>query len=203
MSACSAPFCSPATLSSPTRSTTPASSMAFVFRGARKIIYPHGDLQFPRTRLARKCQRAAARSSSSPKAFSAWRVTSPLSPISCARKRSWRRINLDEAHAIGVSGIEGRGIVGGPAWIAATFLPPCTLRQSPGHLRRFCVLQLCGQRLSRQSRAQFHFQHGDAALHRASNSRRAYLRHALRIRPPRPSSPTRLLPFAPRSPPRP
>ena len=74
-------------------------------------VFPHKDVDAARTILQRRCRRRSA-SCSSPTACSAWTATSGRCPALCALAEEFGCIMMvDDAHASGVFGRNGRGTV--------------------------------------------------------------------------------------------
>ncbi|MFZ0821131.1 MAG: 8-amino-7-oxononanoate synthase [Candidatus Acidiferrales bacterium] len=79
--------------------------------GAEKVIYPHGDLNALETALAahgaHRCRKLIVTES----VFSMEGDIAPLAEIAALARRHGAALIVDEAHAIGVFGPEGRGCV--------------------------------------------------------------------------------------------
>jgi len=78
--------------------------------GATKIIYPHGDLEFLEGALRDSASGAGARAIVSETVFSMEGDVAPLAELVALARRYDAAVIVDEAHAIGVWGPEGRGI---------------------------------------------------------------------------------------------
>jgi 8-amino-7-oxononanoate synthase len=78
--------------------------------GAAKIIYPHGDLQFLEGALRAAAGGMGARAIVSETVFSMEGDVAPLTELVALARRYDAAVIVDEAHAIGVWGPEGRGI---------------------------------------------------------------------------------------------
>jgi len=78
--------------------------------GATKIIYPHGDLEFLEGALRDSAHAGGARAIVSETVFSMEGDVAPLAELVALARRYDAAVIVDEAHAIGVWGPEGRGI---------------------------------------------------------------------------------------------
>jgi 8-amino-7-oxononanoate synthase len=78
--------------------------------GATKIIYPHGDLEFLEGALRAAANGTGARAIVSETVFSMEGDVAPLAELVALARRYDAAVVVDEAHAIGVWGPEGRGI---------------------------------------------------------------------------------------------
>jgi 8-amino-7-oxononanoate synthase len=79
--------------------------------GAEKIIYPHGELEFLERALRGQRDRSGARVIVTESVFS---MEGDIAPIAALLELAWRydaELMIDEAHATGVCGPQGRGIV--------------------------------------------------------------------------------------------
>jgi 8-amino-7-oxononanoate synthase len=80
---------------------------------ARKIIYPHGDLRFLERALQENANTPAAKLIVTESIFSMEGDVASLDQLVKLANAHHSDLIVDEAHAIGVCGIEGRGIVAG------------------------------------------------------------------------------------------
>ncbi len=78
--------------------------------GATKVIYPHGDLAFLETALARHANGAGARVIVTETVFSMEGDVAPLADLLRLGRKYGAELIFDEAHATGVLGPEGRGV---------------------------------------------------------------------------------------------
>ncbi|MGC1107457.1 MAG: 8-amino-7-oxononanoate synthase [Candidatus Acidiferrales bacterium] len=78
---------------------------------ARKIIYPHGDLRFLESALQGNANAPGAKLIVTESIFSMEGDVAPLGQLVKLASRYGAELIVDEAHAIGVCGLEGRGIV--------------------------------------------------------------------------------------------
>ena len=78
--------------------------------GATKIIYPHGDLEFLEGALRDSAHAGGARAIVSETVFSMEGDVAPIAELVALARRYDAAVIVDEAHAIGVWGPEGRGI---------------------------------------------------------------------------------------------
>jgi 8-amino-7-oxononanoate synthase len=81
--------------------------------GAAKVIYPHRDLTFLEGALRESASSAGARIIVTETVFSMEGDIAPLDDLLTLARQHGATIVLDEAHAIGVCGPEGRGISAG------------------------------------------------------------------------------------------
>ncbi len=77
--------------------------------GARKVIYPHGDLEALRSAVAQHSADAGARVIVSESTFSMDGDAPAIDRLIALAKENGAELILDEAHATGVCGPEGRG----------------------------------------------------------------------------------------------
>ena len=94
--------------------------------GARKIIYPHLDLQFLENALRENASTSGAKLVVTESIFSMEGDVAPLESLLKLAALYGAELIIDEAHAIGVCGLEGRGIVAGlpdPRRILAVVYP--------------------------------------------------------------------------------
>ncbi|MGB6875228.1 MAG: 8-amino-7-oxononanoate synthase [Candidatus Acidiferrales bacterium] len=80
---------------------------------ARKIIYPHGDLRFLERALQENASAPGAKLIVTESIFSMEGDVAPIDSLLQLANAHRAELMVDEAHAIGVCGIEGRGIVAG------------------------------------------------------------------------------------------
>ncbi|MFZ0461290.1 MAG: 8-amino-7-oxononanoate synthase [Candidatus Acidiferrales bacterium] len=78
--------------------------------GARKVIYPHCDLQFLERALRENSSAAGARVIVTESVFSMEGDVTPLADLLRLANAYGAELILDEAHATAVSGLQGRGI---------------------------------------------------------------------------------------------
>ena len=78
--------------------------------GATKVIYPHGDLEFLEGELREAAHGAGARVIVSETVFSMEGDIAPLAALVALARKYDAAVIVDEAHATGVWGPEGRGI---------------------------------------------------------------------------------------------
>ncbi|MGO9591671.1 MAG: aminotransferase class I/II-fold pyridoxal phosphate-dependent enzyme [Candidatus Acidiferrales bacterium] len=78
--------------------------------GATKIIYPHGDLEFLEGALRDSARSAGARVIVSETVFSMEGDVAPLAELVALARKYDAAVIVDEAHATGVWGPEGRGV---------------------------------------------------------------------------------------------
>lgn len=78
--------------------------------GAQKVIYPHGDVQFLESALCEKKGSAGASVIVTESVFSMEGDVAPLDALVRLAKKYDADLVIDEAHATGVCGPEGRGI---------------------------------------------------------------------------------------------
>ncbi|MGH9709328.1 MAG: aminotransferase class I/II-fold pyridoxal phosphate-dependent enzyme, partial [Candidatus Acidiferrales bacterium] len=79
--------------------------------GARKIIYPHGDMQFLEDALREKSRSTGAKVIVTESIFSMEGDVAPIEDLVRLAKTYGAELVLDEAHTLGVCGPQGRGIV--------------------------------------------------------------------------------------------
>jgi 8-amino-7-oxononanoate synthase len=99
---------------------------------ARKIIYPHCDLQFLERALRENAHAFGAKLIVTESIFSMEGDLAPLEEILHLAKQYGAEVIIDEAHAIGVRGHEGRGIVA----------------ELPDHTRILAAIYPCGKALA-------------------------------------------------------
>ncbi|MGB6484026.1 MAG: 8-amino-7-oxononanoate synthase [Candidatus Acidiferrales bacterium] len=80
---------------------------------ARKIIYPHGDLRFLERALQENASAPGAKLIVTESIFSMEGDVAPIDSLLQLANAHRAELMVDEAHAIGVCGVEGRGIVAG------------------------------------------------------------------------------------------
>ena len=78
--------------------------------GARKVIYPHGDLNFLENALREHAGAAGVRVIVTESVFSMEGDVAPLAALAKLARKYRAELVIDEAHATGVCGPEGRGI---------------------------------------------------------------------------------------------
>lgn len=78
--------------------------------GARKVIYPHGDLEFLKGALGEAARGGGARAIVSETVFSMEGDIAPLAELVALAHEYDAAVIVDEAHATGVWGPEGRGM---------------------------------------------------------------------------------------------
>jgi 8-amino-7-oxononanoate synthase len=78
--------------------------------GAEKIIYPHGDLEFLEQALRARADRSSVRVIVTESVFSMEGDIAPLAALLGLAQRYGAELAIDEAHATGVCGPQGRGI---------------------------------------------------------------------------------------------
>ncbi len=78
--------------------------------GATKIIYPHGDLEFLEGALRNSARGTGARVIVSETVFSMEGDVAPLAALAALGRKYDAAVIVDEAHATGVWGPEGRGV---------------------------------------------------------------------------------------------
>jgi 8-amino-7-oxononanoate synthase len=81
--------------------------------GARKVIYPHGDLNFLENALREHAGAAGVRVIVTESVFSMEGDVAPVAVLAGLARTYGAELVIDEAHATGVCGPEGRGIVAG------------------------------------------------------------------------------------------
>ena len=81
--------------------------------GAEKIIYPHGDIQFLEDALREKSRSRGAKVIVTESIFSMEGDVARMEDLLRLAKTQGAELIVDEAHALGVCGPEGRGIVAG------------------------------------------------------------------------------------------
>jgi 8-amino-7-oxononanoate synthase len=81
--------------------------------GAEKIVYPHGDLEFLECMIRDRADSAGARLIVTESVFSMEGDTAPLAALLELARKYGAKLVIDEAHATGVCGPEGRGIAAG------------------------------------------------------------------------------------------
>jgi 8-amino-7-oxononanoate synthase len=81
--------------------------------GAEKIIYPHGDMQFLEDALREKSRSTGAKVIVTESIFSMEGDVARIEDLVRLAKTYGAELIVDEAHALGVCGPEGRGIVAG------------------------------------------------------------------------------------------
>lgn len=95
--------------------------------GARKVIYRHGDLTDLEAALLAQAADCSAKLVVTESIFSMEGDSVPLAPLVALARRYGAEVVVDEAHAIGVRGPEGRGLVAAadlqPQLLAAIY--PC------------------------------------------------------------------------------
>lgn len=79
--------------------------------GAEKIIYPHGDMQFLEDALREKSHSAGAKVIVTESIFSMEGDAAPIDQLVRLAKNYGAELIVDEAHALGVRGPAGRGVV--------------------------------------------------------------------------------------------
>jgi 8-amino-7-oxononanoate synthase len=79
--------------------------------GAAKVIYPHGDLEFLERALREAAGGSGARVIVTESVFSMEGDVAPLDALAALARRYDASLIVDEAHATGVWGPEGRGLV--------------------------------------------------------------------------------------------
>ena len=97
----------------------------------------------------------------------------PLGRSAAAWRKYGAELIVDEAHATGVLGPEGTGMAAAAGNRARDSRDRAYLRQGAGERGRFCLRRSALEKLSDESGADFHFQHGDAAIFRGPDSRGA------------------------------
>ena len=78
--------------------------------GARKVIYPHGDLAHLEEALARHRREPGAKLIVTESLFSMDGDLAPLGELAALARKYGAELIVDEAHAVGVFGPEGRGL---------------------------------------------------------------------------------------------
>jgi len=78
--------------------------------GARKVIYPHGDLVHLEEALARHRREPGAKLIVTESLFSMDGDLAPLGELAALARKYGAELIVDEAHAVGVFGPEGRGL---------------------------------------------------------------------------------------------
>ena len=107
--------------------------------GARKVIYPHCDLQFLERALRENSSAAGARVIVTESVFSMEGDVTPLADLLRLANAYGAELILDEAHATAVSGPQGRGIAADLHCERANPRHCPHVRQGPGQHRRVCV----------------------------------------------------------------
>lgn len=79
--------------------------------GAEKVIYPHRDLRFLETALRTRAEKSGARLIVTESVFSMEGDVAPIRDLLALAKANHASLVVDEAHATGVCGPHGRGIV--------------------------------------------------------------------------------------------
>lgn len=78
--------------------------------GAHKVIYPHGDMQFLESALRERMGNAGAKLIVTESVFSMEGDVAPLETLVRLARKYDAELVIDEAHATGVCGPEGRGV---------------------------------------------------------------------------------------------
>ena len=78
--------------------------------GAQKVIYPHGDMEFLESALREEFSSAGVKVIVTESVFSMEGDVAPLEPLVRLARKYDAELVIDEAHATGVCGPEGRGI---------------------------------------------------------------------------------------------
>ena len=95
--------------------------------GARKVIFPHLDLELLEDALRRaRRRRRAQKFIVVESVFSMDGDRAPLADLVALAERYGAELIVDEAHATGVFGPQGRGLVAAAGRRPAASWPPCT-----------------------------------------------------------------------------
>ncbi|HLW81426.1 MAG TPA: 8-amino-7-oxononanoate synthase [Candidatus Acidoferrales bacterium] len=141
---------------------------------ARKIIYPHGDLRFLERALQQNANASGAKIIVTESIFSMEGDIAPLAEILHLAEHHGAYVIVDEAHAIGVCGAQGRGLV---AELAA---------ELPSRSRILATVYTCGKALASVgafvccSRAVKHFLVNYARSFIFSTAAPPYIAHQIR-----------------------
>ena len=137
--------------------------------GARKVIYPHLDLNALEDALRKEASTVQRKLIVTETVFSMDGDIAPLPEIAELAEKYDAVLIVDEAHATAVHGPGGRGLAVAAGLDAARAGDCAYLREGAGIGGSVCLRPRGVERAPGESRANFYFFHGIAAIHRGAD----------------------------------